>query len=128
MRIPTFLIGLGTLLLVACESAEDSSKASSAPTETVADTLVHKDTMTITRSDTTQLPAPVKEPEITPTKQLKKKQVEVIPETIEAVPDDFHIYDPFEDPNYVGTPCGDFIDGKCTRHPHPEYDEEEFQP
>ena len=26
--------------------------------------------------------------------------------------------DPFKDPDYIGTPCGDYMDGECTRHNH----------
>lgn len=38
------------------------------------------------------------------------------------------IYDPFEDPDYIGTPCDD-INGRCTRHHHKNQDwqEQDFE-
>ncbi len=37
---------------------------------------------------------------------------------IETIDKDVYLGDPFEDPDYIGTPCGDYINGVCTRHPH----------
>lgn len=65
--------------------------------------------------------------EIIPQKDLKRSEDKpiVLPEAIDV---DFHIYDPFEDPNYIGTPCGDYINGRCSRHRHhknePDYEDE----
>ena len=47
-----------------------------------------------------------------------KFKVETIELEIEDV-DDVWIGDPFEDPDYIGTPCGDYDEnGNCTRHNH----------
>lgn len=35
-----------------------------------------------------------------------------------AVDVDIYPGDPFEDPDYIGTPCGDYLNGNCTRHSH----------
>lgn len=47
-----------------------------------------------------------------------KFKVETIELEIEDV-DDVWLGDPFEDPDYIGTPCGDYDEnGNCTRHNH----------
>lgn len=60
-----------------------------------------------------------------PVQQEKKKQENVLPEKEVAVPD-MIIYDPLEDPDYIGTPCGDYDQfGNCRRHNHHKYEDPE---
>lgn len=37
---------------------------------------------------------------------------------VDIIDIDDYIQDPFKDPDYIGTPCGNYLDGKCTRHNH----------
>lgn len=59
---------------------------------------------------------------VTPAKRLvrktttTKKVVKKVIRPADEVEVDIYPSDPFEDPDYIGTPCGDYIDGKCTRH------------
>lgn len=46
----------------------------------------------------------------------KKPKVTGTSENVKDV--DHYYFDPFEDPDYIGTPCGDYVDGRCTRHKH----------
>lgn len=53
-----------------------------------------------------------------PVQKTKKKEQRVLTEK-EVIDADVKIYDPFEDPDYIGTPCGDFDEfGNCRRHHH----------
>lgn len=53
----------------------------------------------------------------TPKPVLKKKKTIIKPiEAADPIDVDF-IRDPFDDPNYIGTPCDD-VNGRCTRHNH----------
>lgn len=54
---------------------------------------------------------------------MKKRENPQIEEIDIDIDVDTYIQDPFDDPNYIGTPCGDFENGKCTRHHHHKYDE-----
>lgn len=49
---------------------------------------------------------------------IKEKEGTQILEIIDRKNDDVWLGDPFEDPDYIGTPCGDYVNGICTRHHH----------
>ena len=46
----------------------------------------------------------------------------------EVIDVDQYNSDPFKDPDYIGTPCGDYMNGRCTRHKHKNYKSEDFYP
>ena len=70
------------------------------------------------KEDTLEAVPIVRKDESVPKKKMEKPKVEVI-EKIEIDVIDDRIYDPMDDPDYIGTPCGDYDEfGNCTRHHH----------
>ena len=62
----------------------------------------------------------VSKEETTSKKKIEKPKVEPV-KKVEVDVDviDDRIYDPMDDPDYIGTPCGDYDEfGNCTRHHH----------
>ncbi|TNF46301.1 MAG: hypothetical protein EP305_11585 [Bacteroidetes bacterium] len=60
----------------------------------------------------------VSKEETTAKKKIEKPKVELVEKVEVDVVDDW-IRDPMDDPDYIGTPCGDYDEfGNCTRHHH----------
>lgn len=49
--------------------------------------------------------------------QKKKATDSGLTKSVKELIDIDYYFDPFEDPDYIGTPCDD-LNGKCTRHNH----------
>lgn len=52
------------------------------------------------------------------------KEKPLTTQTIDIKTEDADVWlgDPFEDPDYIGTPCGDYINGRCMSHNHHKND------
>ena len=85
-------------------------------------TEIIQDTTSVSslKEDTLEAVPVVSKDEAVPKKKIEKPKVEPV-KKVEVDVDviDDRIYDPMDDPDYIGTPCGDYDEfGNCTRHHH----------
>lgn len=107
--------------LTACDTGStDTAVLKEEVTEIIEDTT----SSSSLKEDTLQITPVVSTDKVVPKKNTAKSKVERV-EKIEAIEDvPPFIYDPMDDPDYIGTPCGDYDEfGRCRRHPQHKYDD-----
>lgn len=105
------------MLFVACQTKESDTRQEVHPESFKAE----KEQDTIKTQSNPKL-IQRKEKAHSKTKNDTTQIKEDLPIKVDLISDPIDGYngDPFEDPDYIGTPCGDYINGKCTRHRHKE--------
>jgi hypothetical protein len=106
---------LMSMLLWVCSGCQEERSIQPRMKQIEIDTVITvtaptKDTVILDTLNTTPAKRVVRK--TTTTKKVIKKVVRPADEV------DVDVYppDPFEDPDYIGTPCGDYVEGMCTRH------------
>lgn len=106
------VIGLSLMFLGCQEEASIQPQTKQIEIDTVITVAKPTpDTLAITTSDSIPPKRIIRK--TTTTKKVVKKVIRPAAEEIDV---DVFPPDPFEDPDYIGTPCGDYVDGNCTRH------------
>lgn len=111
-----------SLLFIVIYSLSACNNSSEETPELVNEiTEIKQDSTTVSslKEDTLETVPVVSKDEVAPKKKIEKPKVEMIVEKIDIDVIDDRIYDPMDDPDYIGTPCGDYDEfGNCTRHHH----------
>jgi hypothetical protein len=118
MKVSTLLL----LLLFSLTACDNSPKDAPILKDELTEIIKDTSSSSSLKEDTLQITPVVNADKVVPKKNTVKPKVERVEkiEVVEDVPPFY--YDPMDDPDYIGTPCGDYDEfGRCRRHSQHKY-------